>query len=144
MNNKPNQITESESRDMLLDSYVTYVHTHHCTNCDGIETFSQCFEVWLHPTKTRTSNLRDMRPVVGPLKPLNMTVLSAPGRNIPICHRCAASYRVVGRPEIVTVQSTNNQWQETLRRKYAPAPTEPKVAARSSTPAKVIPSLDQI
>jgi hypothetical protein len=140
--NKPNQITESESRDMLLDSYVTYIHNHHCSNCGQVETFAQCFEVWLHPTKTRTSNLRDMRPVVGPLKPLNMAVLNAPDRKIPICHHCAANYRVQGRPEIVTVKSTNDQWQETLRRKYAPAPTE-KVA-KPAAPARAVPTLDQI
>ena len=144
---KPNQqtVTETESRELLLDSYVTYIHNHHCANCGQTETFAQCFEVWLHPTKTRSSNLRDMRPVIGPaLKPLNMAVLQAPERKIPICHHCAANYRVVGRPEIVTVRSTNDQWQETLRRKYAPAPTEPKVATRSSVPPKVIPTLDQI
>jgi hypothetical protein len=136
------QITESESRDMMLDSYVTYIHNNTCTSCGQTETFAQCFEVWLHPTKTRTTNLRDMRPVVGVLKPLSMTVLNAPNRTIPICHYCAPHYRVVGRPEIVTVRSTSDQWQETLRRKYEPAQTE-KVA-KPAAQAKTVPSLDQI
>jgi hypothetical protein len=138
-------VTENESRELRLDSYVTYIHHRVCANCATTETFAQCFEVWLHPTKTRNSNLRDLRPVVGDLKPLNMAVLNCPEKKIPICHACAASYRVVGRPEVVTVLSTNDQWQETLRRKYAPAPAaDPKVATKSSASPRVIPSLDQI
>jgi hypothetical protein len=140
---KPNQITETESRDMMLDSYVTHIRNHRCTNCGQTETFTQCFEVWLHPTKTRSSNLRDLRAVVGDtLKPLNMAVLTVPEKKIPICHHCASQYRVVGRPEIVIARSTNEQWQETLRRKHAQAQTE-KVA-KPAAPVKTVPRLDQI
>lgn len=143
---KPQQITETESRELLLDSYVTYVHSHHCANCGGITTFAQCFEVWLHPTKTRNSNLRDLRPIVGPsLKPLNMSRLDVPPKVVPICHYCVDNYKVVGRPEITTVKSSTEAWQETLRRKYAPPPAEPKVAKTTApAPAKAVPTLDQI
>jgi hypothetical protein len=143
---KPQQqtVTETEHKELLLDSYVTYIYRNYCSNCGGVETFAHCFEVWLHPTKTRNSNLRDLRPIVGALKPLKMTVLNAPEKQIPICHECAGRYRVAGRPELVTVQSTNDQWQETLRRKYAPAPSEPKVATKSSASPRIIPRLDEI
>jgi hypothetical protein len=147
---KPNHhpTTETESKEMLFDSYVTIIHKHICTTCNMVEVFSQCFEVWLHPTKTRSSNLRDLRPVVGThLKPMNMAQINAAERRIPICHRCVASYRVVGRPEIVTVKASNEQWQETLRNKYAPPPKAEVKVARASAAAvtpKAVPSLDQI
>lgn len=140
-------ITESESKDMVLDSYVTYIHAHTCSSCGCVESFSQVFEVWLHPTKTRTTNLRDLRPVVGlALKPLNMAIIKVPPKMIPICCACAGSYKVVGRPEMVTVHANMDSWQETLRRKYAPPSAEPKIAktAAHSSSTKTVPRLDQI
>ena len=136
------QISESEHNDMLLDSYVTHIHTHHCSRCGDQETFSQIFEVLCHPTKTRTTKLTSLRPVVGlELKPLNLAVIQVPSKLVPICHRCAGSYKVVGKPEIITVQSSNDRWQETLRRKYS----EPaKEAAKPPTAPKAVPTLDQI
>jgi hypothetical protein len=138
-------VTETESKELLLDSYVTFIHKHYCANCGTVETFSQVFEVWLHPTKTRSTNLRDLRPVVGlRLKPLNMTQLMAPEIQIPLCYSCISRYRVVGRPEIVTVKANNEQWQETLRRKAAPPSAEVKVAKTGAATPKAVPSLDQI
>ena len=145
---KPAPITENESKELLFDSYVTYINTHQCAACGSIETFSQCFEVWLHPTKSKTSSFRDLRPVVGTsLKPMNMAVIRAPARMVPICHHCATRYRVQGRPEQVAVAMNNDAWHETLRRKAAAAapPAEVKVANKSATaPSKVVPRLDQI
>ena len=137
-------VTESESREMMLDSYVTYIHNHECSTCHHVETFSQCFEVWLHPTKTRNTNLRDLRSVIGDLKPLSMTVLKAQPKKIPICSACVGHYKVVGKPEIVTVHTDSGSWQETLRRKYAPPPAESKAAAKPQAASKVVPTLDQI
>ena len=137
-------ITESESREMMLDSYVTYIHRHECATCQNVETFSQCFEVWLHPTKSRNTNLRDLRSVIGDLKPLNMAVLKAQPKKIPICAACVDHYKVVGKPEIVTVRTDSGSWQETLRRKYAPPAAEGKVAKPTTTATKVVPTLDQI
>src|SRR5215471_5146208 len=134
------QISENESKEMLLDSYVTHIHIHEC-NCGAFETWSQVFEVWCHPTKTRTTRLTLLRPVVGlELKPLSMTVVQVPRKRIPICHRCAHGYKVTGKPEIVTVQSSNERWQETLHRKYA----EPSKAPAPAAPVKAVPRLDQI
>jgi hypothetical protein len=135
------QISETESKEMILDSYVTHIHTHTCSACGGKERFSQIFEVWCHPTKTRSTRLTSLRPVVGlDLKPLNMAIVPVPAKQIPICCSCASSYRVVGKPELVTVQSSNDRWQETLHRKYA----EPPKPAQPAAPAKIIPSLDQL
>ena len=142
---KHQPITENESKELLFDSYVTYVHSHHCANCGAIETFSQCFEVWLHPTKTRSTNLRDLRPVVGlELKPMNMAQLDVPPRKIPICHKCVGSYKVIGSPQTVSVKTSLGEWQETLRRKYEPPKAEPKVAKPATASKKFIPTLGDL
>lgn len=134
------QITESEHSELLHDSYATYVHSHVCAACGSTETFSQCFEVWVHPTKTRLTALRDLRPVTGTtLKPMSMAVLKAPAKQIPVCHECVLSHTVAKAAPV-----SNAAWQETLRRKYTESPDEPKVAVKSTTPAKVVPRLDQI
>lgn len=133
-------VTESEAKELALDSYVTYIHTQYCITCGAVETFSQCYEVWLHPTKTRNSNLRDLRPAGKTLKPIPMAKLAIPIKHIPICARCVDNYKAP-----TPVQTTNAaDWEATLRRKYEPAPAEPKVATKSAKPAKHIPTLDQI
>jgi len=136
------QISENESKEMVLDSYVTHIHTSECNKCGTHEVWSQVFEVWCHPTKTRSTRLTSLRPVVGlDLKPLNMAIVDVPTKRIPICHHCAHAYKVVGKPEVVTVASSNQRWQETIQRKYA---EPPKPQASPAPATKAVPRLDQI
>ena len=141
MHTKP-QITASESQELALDSYVMYIHNHECTACGCCEQFSQIFEVWLHPTKTRLTNFRDLRPAVGALKPLPLRYIEAPHQTIPICSDCVSLYRAPQGERIKPI--SNMDWQETLKRKYAPPAAEPKVAKQSASPQKAVPTLDQI
>lgn len=139
--------TESETKELFFDSYVTLIHTQHCA-CGETEHYSQCYEVWLHPTKTRSSNLRDLRPLVGPLdtaKP--MAHVARPARMIPVCCFCISAYKAEGN----TIAPINPmQWQETLLRKaLAAAQPEVRVAKSPTAPAptkpkRMIPTLDQI
>lgn len=140
---KPQPITENESSELVLDSYVLYIHNQQCAACGALERFSQCYEVWLHPTKTRSSNLRDLRPVVGGLKPLNMVQIAVPDKKIPVCAMCVSYYFLQGKFPAEKKISTE-AWADTLRRKYAPPSAEPKIARTSDATPKMVPSLDQI
>ena len=135
-------ISPSESQELALDSYVMYIHNHECTACGCCEQFSQIFEVWLHPTKTRLTNFKDLRPAVGPLKPIPLRYIEAPHQTIPICSDCVPLYRAPAGEKSEPI--TNMAWQETLKRKYAPPSAEPKVAKQSTAPTKAVPTLDQI
>jgi len=140
-------ITESESHELALDSYVLYAHTNNCANCGKMEKYSELYEVWLHPTKTRNSNLRDLRPVSGKLKDLPIYQVAAMPRSIPVCTECAthAPREAGGRP-IQVMPLSREAWAETLKRKYAAPASEPKVAKTTTgaSPRKVVPTLDQI
>ena len=137
------QISESESRELRLDSYVTYIHHHQCANCGCVEMFSQIFEVWLHPVKTRITTFRDLRPLTGlSLQPLQMAQIPVPAKQVPICSHCIGAYKAQGQEAQII---TSSQWEETLRRKYAPPPpVEVKVAKTSPATPKAVPRLDQI
>ena len=143
----PQTITESESHELALDSYVLYAHTNNCANCGKMEKYSQLYEVWLHPTKTRNSNLRDLRPVAGKLKELPIYQVAAAPRAIPVCTECATGApRCAGGRPIQVMPLSREAWAETLKRKYAqPTAAEVKVARTTATPSrKVVPTLDQI
>ena len=136
-------ITESESRELALDSYVLYAHTNNCANCGNTEKYSQLYEVWLHPTKTRSSNLRDLRPPAGKLKDLPIFQVAAAPRAIPICTECATrAPRAAGGRPIQVMPLSREAWAETLKRKYAPPAASPPKAAPPTR--KVVPTLDQI
>jgi len=136
------RMSESESHELALDSYVMYIHNHDCAACGCTEQFSQLFEVWLHPTKTRLSNFRDLRPVVGlQLKPLALRYIEVAHIQIPLCSDCVEHYRAPAGEKSEPISSV--AWSETLKRKYAPPSAEPKVA-KQSTPQKAVPTLDQI
>ena len=141
MHTKP-QITASESQELALDSYVMYIHNHECSTCGCCEQFSQIFEVWLHPTRTRLSNFRTLRPIVGALKPIGLHYIELQHTTIPICSDCVPLYRAPQGEKNKPISSV--AWEETLKRKYAPQAAEPKVAKQSATPQKAVPTLDQI
>ena len=137
----PQTISESESRELALDSYVLYAKHQKCITCGRTEHHSLMFEVWLHPTKTRSSNLRDLRPVKLPLKQLDIFCIQTKSVEIPVCVACVGSQKASYKANTVS----SEEWTETLKRKYAAAPQEVKVAKTTATPSrKVVPTLDQI
>ena len=144
----PQTISESESHELALDSYVLYAHTNTCVNCGNTEKHSEIYEVWLHPTKTRNSNLRDLRPVGIKLKDLPIYQVAAAPRAIPVCTECATGApRAAGGRPIQVMPLSREAWAETLKRKYAPPAAEVKIAKTTASPAsprKVVPTLDQI
>jgi hypothetical protein len=134
-------ITESESRELALDSYVMQINHHICTNCGQAEKFSQLFEVWCHPTKTRTTGLRDLRPAAKIRSDLPIAVVTRRERQIPLCLSCITAIRPIC-PAVAPI--SNAAWAETLKRKYAPPAAEVKVAKTTTPAAKAVPTLDQI
>lgn len=122
---KPVQITESDAALLFHDSYVMHITTKHCVSCSCSERFSTMFEVWAHPTKTRTTNLHVLRAVTGTvLKDLEVIYLELPHVNVPLCSECVNTFVHPNRVSTIGVAS-RAAWAETLRRKYA---EEPKVA----------------
>jgi hypothetical protein len=131
----PPRITESEAKELLLDSYVMYIHTHTCTNCECGERFSELFEVWAHPTKTRTTALNVLRPATRLDHSLQLAYIELPERPIPVCSDCAPTYDIGASPPIPAL--SREEWAATLKRKYAPpAASQPKKPAP--------PTLDQL
>ena len=141
MHTKP-PITESESHELALDSYVMYLNLQTCATCGATEKWSQIYEVWLHPTKTRLSNFKDLRPISGPLKPsLSIAALQTRAKSIALCSHCVPYIPKVTGHRII---ASSAEWEETLKRKYAaPAAQEPRVAKRT-TPQRAVPTLDEL
>lgn len=129
------KISEGEAKELILDSYVMYVHTHTCTNCECGERFSQLFEVWAHPTKTRTTGFRDLRPAGRIDRSLQISYIELARQSIPICSDCVAQYETTEseRPAV-----SREAWAATLKRKYTP----PASPVKKSTPA--VPTLDDL
>lgn len=133
------QLTEGDASLLTLDSYVMHIRTHQCTSCQCGERFSSLFEVWTHPTKTRTSNLHVLRAVTQPaLKDLAIVYIELPATSVPLCSECVNTFVHPNRISTIGVAS-REAWAETLRRKYTPEPVADKTA--STKPA---PSLDML
>lgn len=135
------KITETEAVELTLDSYLMRIHHTQCLRCKSGEQFSELFEVWVHPTKTRHTGFRDLRPATQFLRDLPMSYFELPLRAIPICSDCVHTYRCTASP-IPANAASNAAWAETLKRKYAQAaPQEIKVArATQPTTRKDIPA----
>jgi hypothetical protein len=142
------KISETESHELALDSYVMYLHTQTCATCRAAESWSQIYEVWTHPTKTRTSNYRELRPLGGKTlkQDLPIAALARKPMTVPICTICVNHHAPKFGMKVVVSET---EWQETLKRKYAAPTAEPRVAkpttpSGSAKPKQMIPTLDQI
>lgn len=125
-------ITESDAALLFHDSYVMHIKTHLCASCQCGERFSQMFEVWAHPTKTRANNLHVLRAVTGTqLKDLEIVYIELPATGIPLCSECVSTFVHPNRISTIGIAS-REAWAETLRRKYAP---EPKPASGRPEPS---------
>lgn len=134
------QVTESDAALLFHDSYVMHIKTHLCTSCQCGERFSQLFEVWAHPTKTRKTNLHVLRAVTSlQLKDLEIVYIELPQTTVPLCSECVNTFVHPNRVSTIGVAS-RAAWAETLRRKYAPA--EP--AEGPSNRAKHTPTLEDL
>lgn len=131
------KITEAEAVELQLDSYVMHIHNTIC-GCGSGERYGQLFEVWIHPTKTRLSGFRELRPARGALKDLPITYVDMPTEHKWICSDCITSYKSPTHGEPLPAVSAQ-AWAETLKRKYAPEPATIRVA-RSTGAAGGIPA----
>jgi hypothetical protein len=130
------RLSESEVSELQLDSYVVHIHQQACLNCDCRERFSHLFEVWTHPTKTRTTGFRDLRLTSDQPRDLPIAVVELPERSIPLCSDCAETYDRPGLPAIQPI--SRSDWEATLKRKYTPEPPAPRPQSRPT------PTLDQL
>lgn len=132
------QLTESDANLLFHDSYVMHIKTNMCASCACGERHSELFEVWAHPTKTRTSNLHVLRKVTGHvvLKDLEIVYIELPATPIPLCSECVNTFVHPNRSSTIGIAS-REAWAETLRRKYTPEPTPVKTG-------KIEPTLDQL
>jgi hypothetical protein len=132
------QITEQESRELIHDSYVMYIHHQDCLNCNCAEEYSQMYEVWIHPIKTRTSGFRDLRFLTSSSLQdhLPIAAVALTPRQIPYCSECIMTYKPRETGNTIPLVS-RNEWAATLKRKYTPAAQPPKAA-------RATPTLDQI
>lgn len=142
------RLSETDQNELKLDSYHMYIHHTSCIRCGSGEQYSELQEVWIHPTKTRTTGLKVMRPAAEPLKPVNMTFHHKPTRQIPICSDCVHTYQTPakGAPDNVASMA---EWAETLKRKYEPSTPTIKIARASQpsagTKSEIIPpTADQL
>lgn len=128
------KLTETEAIELKLDSYMMQIHHTTCLRCKSGEQYSQLFEVWIHPIKTRHTGYRDLRPATQFLRDLPMSYIELPTRAIPICSDCVHTYQCSAAP-IPANAASNAAWAETLKRKYAAAPVEIKIARASQSTA---------
>lgn len=137
---QPTQISESDSNALVFDSYVMHVNCNVCNGCGTEEIWSKLWEVWVHPTKVRTTGMRKLCEPTGPNdQSKRLAIIKVPRKFVPICSECVVARR--GKDDIAPI--SNEAWADTLKRKYAPAASEVKVA-KPTAPAKVVPTLDQI
>jgi hypothetical protein len=138
------KLTESDQGELRLDSYLMYIHNTHCVRCHSGERYGQLYEVWIHPTKTRLSGFRELRPAHGALRDgLHINYVEIPERLISICSDCVRDYRAPAADTATNVVSAQ-EWAETLRRKYSPEPKETKIARASGSSEIPAPTPDQL
>lgn len=129
------KLTETEQTELKLNSYLMHIHRTYCRRCGSGEQYQTLFEVWTHPTKTRISGYRDLRPARSQLKDLPMACLELPERPIEICSDCVHTYTCTASP-IPSNAASAAAWAETLKRKAQEEtkPAEIKIA-RASQPS---------
>jgi hypothetical protein len=125
-------VSETEAKELTLDSYVMHIHTQICTNCDCAERFCELFEVWTHPTKTRTTALNVLHHADRIDHSLMISYIELPKRPIPICSDCVEQYEIRD-AERPTPAVSREAWAATLKRKYAPAPSVQKTKPHTPT-----------
>lgn len=130
------KITEADAVELKHDSYVMHIHQNSCT-CGSGERYGLVYEVWVHPTKTRLSGFKLLKPAGnGPLRTdVPMAYMEMPRKRLVVCSDCVHEYKT---HEIQAQPAANPQaWAETLKRKYTP---EPQAAKTTKSDAGGIPA----
>lgn len=137
-----NRLTEAEAAELKLDSYLMHIHRTKCA-CGAHEHYHTLFEVWVHPSKTKTTGFRDLRPMIRDnMRDLPISYINMPFKLTTICSNCVKHHKSSG--GFAAAEAANPvAWAETLRRKYTPEQKEVKIA-KQSTPGKYIPTLDEL
>lgn len=109
--------------------FVMHIRTQHC-HCGNNETISTLYQA---EEVARSGLAQKLLPCssIGPNDPVRKVVL--PLIQTPVCAACVDDSRATRGHDVYA------NWQETLKRKYAPAP-----ATTSPKPPKAEPSLDDI
>jgi hypothetical protein len=137
-----NKITEAEAVELTLDSYLMQIHNTTCL-CGSGERYGLLYEVWTHPTKTRTSGFRELRPARGRLRDLPIAYVEMPEHGQPVCSDCVQNYKTPTNKESIPAISAQ-AWAETLKRKYAPEVKQPKVARSAGAAGIPAPTADEL
>lgn len=136
------KLTESDASELTLDSYLMHIYQTNCLRCGSGERYGQLFEVWTHPTKTRLSGFRELRPARGALRDLPIAYVEMPERANPICSDCVHTYQSpTNKP---TRPLSSQEWAETLKRKYTPEPKVVHIARKSEDRTIPAPTPDQL
>ena len=136
------QLSLAQERDLVLDSYVMHINTHHCRNCTSTEQFSTLYEVWVLPKHPTTKHLKARMSLLPLDSKLRVAYINMRERTIPICSDCVATYRRAA-DQSPLPEADPGQWAETIKRKYAPEPRVTRLATRQTNP-KAIPSIDDL
>jgi hypothetical protein len=130
------QLSETEAAALQHDSYVLQKRMNICRRCGGMETFTELYEVWCHPTRTGKTGLIQRRKCSEIKLGYPIASVMTPSTSLPVCMACVETYDPAGAANFPPVSA--GQWQETLKRKYAPQVDEAK------KPGKLTPSLDML
>ena len=123
---------EPPTADFELDSYLMHRKDTKCTRCGLSSTTSEVFEVQIH----RHRRIRRLVPAASIREGLPVGLATLQVRTQPACFVCFDT--LPQEPEAARF-ATEDEWRQTLKRKYAPQET-PKVAS----PAKEGPSLEDL
>lgn len=132
-------LTEAEATALQLDSYVMHIRSQHCVNCAAGAEWSELYEVWTHPTKTRISSLNVLKPTAMLQGGMEIVYIRLPIATVPICSECVATITTADLPRPLPA-ANRSQWSDTLRRK---AVEREEAALRAPRPI-AIPSLGDL
>lgn len=136
------QISEAEAAALQLDSYVMHIKGQLCLHCSAGAEWSELYEVWTHPTKTRISALNVLKPTATLQGGLAIVYIRLPVTSVPICSECVEKLTVDDLPRAIPA-TTRSQWAETVRKKAVDRDAEARVAARTA-PTRHVPTLGEL
>lgn len=112
--------------EFVLNSYLMHVRSHRCCACGVTHQSSSLLEVWVHKNSAnRTAGRRLVEATTFDPK-VELGVSHLPIRDIPLCFLCVASQLETAASPHKTEAQLQQEWAQTIRRKYAPTQIAPK------------------
>jgi hypothetical protein len=116
--------SEPQSSEFILDSYIMHRKDTRCTRCASISTTSETFEVQVHPTR----GIRRLVPAKSLSPGFSIGLSTLQVKEQPCCFIC---YDTLPQEERGAQYLSEDEWRNTLRRKYArPETGTAKVASK--------------